>query len=77
MVKTVEAHLCVCDLEGNMLARWGGANYGALDTFVAPHGMCLDSQGNCYVVENGQRVLQRMGVSRPDYPAIRKYARVR
>jgi len=77
MPKTAEAHLCIYDLEGNMLAKWGEANYGELDTFVGPHGMCIDSQGNWYVVENGQRILQKMGIHRPDYPSIRKYARIR
>jgi len=77
MPKTADAHLCIRDLEGNVLAKWGGSNYGELDSFVAPHGMCIDSQGSWYVVENGQRVLQKMGISRPNYPSIRKYVRVR
>ena len=77
MTKDAEAHLLIADLEGNTIAKWGASNYGELDTFVAPHGMCIDSEGNWYVVENGQRVLSRMGISRPNYPSVRKYARVR
>jgi DNA-binding beta-propeller fold protein YncE len=77
MPKTAQAHLCIYDLEGNVLAKWGGTNYGELDSFIAPHGMCIDSQGNWYVVENGQRVLKKMGIDRPNYPSIRKYARLR
>lgn len=76
MTESVQSHISVYDLEGNELARWGETNWGELDSFVGAHGMCIDSQGNCYVVENGQNGLKRLGISRPDYPAIRKLARI-
>jgi DNA-binding beta-propeller fold protein YncE len=77
MEKEARAHLRICDLEGNVLAKWGGTNYGAMDSFVAPHGMCIDSQGNWYVVENGQIGLRKLGIDIPNYQAVRKYARVK
>jgi DNA-binding beta-propeller fold protein YncE len=77
MTESVQAHLRICDLEGNVLAKFGGTNYGEMDSFVSAHGMCIDSQGNWYVVETGQRGLERLGVHKPDYPSIRKLARVR
>jgi hypothetical protein len=46
MTRSVPSHICVCDLEGNLLAKWEGTNYGEMDSFVGAHGMCLDSQGN-------------------------------
>jgi hypothetical protein len=77
MEESVPAHICVCDLEGNVLARWGETNYGEMDSFVGGHGMCIDSQGSWYVVENGQLGLERLGISRPSYPSLRKFARIR
>ena len=77
MTESAPAHICICDLEGNLLARWGGTNYGEMDSFVGAHGECIDSQGNWYVVENGQHGLKRLGISRPNYPSLRKLARIR
>ncbi len=77
MAESVPAHICIRDLEGNVLAKLGETNYGAMDSFVSAHGMCVDSQGNWYVVENGQIGLKRLGINRPDYPSLRKYARVK
>ena len=77
MTESAPAHICICDLEGNLLAKWGATNYGEMDSFVSAHGMCIDSQGNWYVVENGQVGLERLGINRPNYPSLRKLARVR
>jgi DNA-binding beta-propeller fold protein YncE len=77
MTESAQSHICICDLEGNLLAKWGGTNYGEMDSFVSAHGMCIDSQGSWYVVENGQHGLKRLGISRPNYPSIRKLARVK
>jgi hypothetical protein len=77
MPKSAPSHIRICDLEGNVLAKWGGTNYGEMDSFIMAHGMCIDSQGNWYIVENGQNGLKRMGIDRPDYPSLRKLARVR
>jgi sugar lactone lactonase YvrE len=76
MTESAPAHICIYDLEGNLLAKWGATNYGEMDSFIAPHGMCIDSQGNWYIVENGQIGLQRLGINRPDYPSWRKLARL-
>jgi hypothetical protein len=77
MTESVPSHICICDLEGELLAKWGKTNYGEMDSFVSAHGMCLDSQGNWYVVENGQHGLKRFGIDRPNYPSLRKLARVK
>ncbi len=41
----------VLDLEGNVLARWGGEDGAAPGNFWAPHGICADSHGDIYVAE--------------------------
>jgi hypothetical protein len=77
MTENVPANISICDLEGKVLARWGASNYGEMDTFLSGHGMCVDSQGNWYVTENGQLTLKRMGIDRPAYPSFRKLARIK
>jgi len=77
MSESVPSGVAVFDLEGNPLARWGETNYGEMDSFVSAHGMSLDTRGNMYVVENGQNGLKRLGINRPNYPSLRKLARVK
>ena len=77
MTESVPSHIRICDLEGNLLAKWGAMNYGEMDSFVSAHGECVDSQGNWYIVENGQNGLKSLGIDRPNYPSLRKLARVR
>jgi hypothetical protein len=48
-----------------------------MDSFVSAHGESIDSQGNWYIVENGQNGLKSLGIDRPNYPSLRKLARVK
>ena len=41
----------VCDLDGNIQARFGGANPILPGNFIAPHGIWADSRGDLYVGE--------------------------
>ena len=41
----------VCDLDGNIQARFGGANPILPGNFIAPHGIRADSRGDLYVGE--------------------------
>jgi hypothetical protein len=77
MPEDVPSGVGVYDLEGNMITKWGATHYGEMDSFVSAHGMCFDSQGSMYVVENGQNGLKHLGITRPSYPSLRKLARVR
>jgi DNA-binding beta-propeller fold protein YncE len=77
MTESVPSNINILDLEGRVLAKWGATNYGELDSFVSCHNMCIDSQGNWYIVENGQVGLKRLGINRPDYPSLRKLARIK
>jgi hypothetical protein len=77
MTESAPAHLCICDLEGNLLAKWGKTNYGQMDSFVNAHGMCMDSQGNWYVAENGKNGFRNLGLKLPSYRSLRKLVRLR
>ncbi len=45
------ARVTVCDLDGNVQARFGGSNPILPGNFVAPHGIWADSRGDIYVGE--------------------------
>lgn len=65
----------VFDLQGRLLARWGGgAQPTAAGDFFAPHDVCRDSRGNLYVAE----VVYSAGASRGLVPlschALQKFA---
>ncbi len=67
---------CVLDLDGNVLARWGGPDRCAPGSFVAPHDICVDSHGDIYVGE----VAWTFGVKPGHVPAgchsLQKFRRV-
>ena len=77
MPESIPSNVSVFDLRGNFITKWGAANYGEMDSFVSAHGECIDSQGNWYIVENGQNGLKSLGINRPNYPSLRKLARLR
>ena len=45
------ARVTVCDLDGNIQARFGGSNPILLGNFIALHGIWADSRGDLYVGE--------------------------
>jgi len=45
------ARVTVCDLDGKIIARIGGANPVLPGNFIAPHGLSVDSKGDLYVGE--------------------------
>lgn len=52
------ARVSVLDLEGNVLARWGGKERGAIGDFESPHAIWTDSRGDLYIGETleGKRI---------------------
>lgn len=50
-VAELGARVSILDLEGNILARWGGERSHIAGEFWAPHGIWADSQGDFYVAE--------------------------
>jgi DNA-binding beta-propeller fold protein YncE len=57
-VSELQHRVSIVDLEGNLIARWGGESSHAPGQFVAPHAVWTDSQGDLYVGEvlQGQRI---------------------
>ncbi len=57
-VAELGARVSVLDLQGNVLARWGGERSHEPGLFWGPHGIWTDSHGDLYVSEvlEGQRV---------------------
>lgn len=57
-VAELGARVSILDLDGNLLARWGGERSHTLGEFWAPHGIWADSHGDLYVSEvlEGRRV---------------------
>jgi hypothetical protein len=76
MAETRPSKVSVRDLSGNVLASWGNADVFAPDGFTSAHSVCVDGRGDLYVGEVAQTVLTRTGRYRPDYPAIKKFARI-
>ncbi len=76
MTESCPCQISIRDLDGKVLAQWGGKNPGQPDSFVSSHSMCLDSRGDIYIGEIAQSVLRRKGLTIPGYSALRKFARV-
>lgn len=64
----------VLDLEGNVLARWGGPDRCAPGSFVAPHDICVDSRGDVYVGEVTWTFGVRPGHVPDDCHTMQKFA---
>lgn len=57
-VAELAARVSILNLDGELLARWGGERSHAPGKFYGPHGICADAQGDIYVSEvlEGKRV---------------------
>lgn len=64
ITKMRHARFSIFDPKGKLLSRWGTANGAAPGSFVAPHGLALDSKNDLYVSE----VTWTFGVSRGRAP---------
>jgi DNA-binding beta-propeller fold protein YncE len=64
ITKMRHARFSIFDPKGKLLARWGTADGAAPGSFVAPHGLALDSKNDIYVSE----VTWTFGVSRGRAP---------
>jgi DNA-binding beta-propeller fold protein YncE len=65
----------VFDRDGNVLARWGGPDACAPGSFVAPHGLSVDSHGDVYVAEVTWTFAVSRGLAPPDCHTLQKFAR--
>lgn len=74
MTMTAPNSLTIRDLDGRVLSSWGREDRLALDGFVSPHSICVDSSGDIYVGQNVERNLQ--ADYHEDIPKVRKFRRI-
>jgi len=67
------ARLSIFDIEGKLLARWGGEDRCAPGSFAAPHGLWVDSRGDLYVGEVTHTALGQFGMVPPDCHTVQKF----
>jgi len=65
----------IYDLDGRVLARWGGADRCAPGNFCAPHDICADSRGDVYVAEVTNTFGVKPGLVPADCHTFQKFAR--
>lgn len=65
--------MSVFDLDGKLLARWGGPDVCAPGQFCAPHALAIDSQGSLYVAEVTASFAGRRGLVSPDCHTFQKF----
>ena len=76
MTETRPPQLTIRDIDGNELARWGGPDPFAPDSFSSVHSLWVDSHGDIYVAEVAQTALSRSNRYRPDFAALKKFVRI-
>ncbi len=68
-------HISILDPNGNVLLRWVSADRCAPGNFVAPHTLCVDSNGDLYVGEVTYTFGVATGLVPPDCHTFQKFAR--
>lgn len=68
-------HISILDPNGNILLRWVSADRCAPGNFVAPHTLCVDSNGDLYVGEVTYTFGVATGLVPPDCHTFQKFAR--
>ena len=74
--KDEPARVSILSPEGQLLLRWGGADMGAPGNFVAPHSICVDTEGSIYVAEVTGILGVRTGRVPEGTHTIQKFARI-
>ena len=74
--ETRDAQLRVRDIEGNVLAQWGGPDPCAWGNFSSPHGLWVDRHGDIYVAEVTHTALSRTGQYHAGCHSLQKFVRV-
>jgi DNA-binding beta-propeller fold protein YncE len=73
--ETRSARLSVRDLDGNVLASWGGPDPCATGSFASPHGLWVDGHGDLYVGEVTHTALSRSGRYHAGCHSLQKFVR--
>jgi streptogramin lyase len=68
-------HISILDPNGNVLLRWVSADRCAPGNFVAPHTLCVDSNGDLYVGEVTYTFGVATGLVPPDCHTVQKFVR--
>jgi DNA-binding beta-propeller fold protein YncE len=67
--------MSIFDLNGKLLARWGGRDVCAAGSFCAPHALAVDSRGDLYVAEVVHSFAGKRGLVSSDCHTLQKFRR--
>ena len=71
------ASVCLIDLDGTLISRFGSGDPVRSGNFFAPHGIWADSKGDLYVAEVIVSYARNRGLVPLDCAALQKFARYR
>ncbi|MDE0056170.1 MAG: peptidyl-alpha-hydroxyglycine alpha-amidating lyase family protein [Gammaproteobacteria bacterium] len=71
------ASVCLVDLDGTLISRFGSGDPVQPGNFFAPHGIWADSKGDLYVAEVIVSYARNRGLTLLDCAALQKFARIR
>ena len=71
------ASVCLVDLDGSLVSRFGRGDPVRPGNFFAPHGIWADSKGDLYVAEVIVSYARNRGLVPLDCAALQKFARIR
>lgn len=71
------ASVCLLDLDGTLISRFGSGDPARPGNFFAPHGIWADSKGDLYVAEVIVSYARNRGLVPLDCAALQKFARYR
>lgn len=75
IVEDRPSKVSIRDMEGNLIASWGGPDPFAPASFASAHGISVDRHGDIYVAEVAETALGRQGRYRADYRSLVKFVR--
>ena len=71
------ASVCLIDLDGTLISRFGSGDPVRSGNFFAPHGIWADSKGDLYVAEVIVSYARNRGLVPLDCAALQKFQRIR
>ena len=71
------ASVCLLDLDGTLISRFGSGDPVRSGNFFAPHGIWADSKGDLYVAEVIVSYARNRGLVPLDCAALQKFQRIR
>lgn len=71
------ASVCLLELDGTVISRFGSGDPAQPGNFFAPHGIWADSKGDLYVAEVIVSYARNRGLTLLECDALQKFARIR